>query len=557
MFKATVLLIIAQVAISIATEIATQPEHINVPVSFKRIGSFATGLSYGHVRATINFGQMQKAHKDLDLYLTQQLRTTTSDEQKRFFETIQLQFTTSTKTIDRLHFSFFHDLSNRNKRQAFTGLSIGFGFLSMGLSIYNTVELSKLHHRIANMEVGFNHVVQVLEDQDHAISTISHSVNSIKSIIQIVLSDIRKENQEIEFLKRIFIISTLIQNHNAEVSAWGRGLEALMSGKLNPSLVNISKLEQALVSMKSKASKLGLSPLFQDSSSIFKSAISYLATKDDQIFVYIHVPFVDMEPINLYEHLPIPFQIGNLLVTLHSENNVIASDETGTFGIELSSTDLLNCHMEQSHSGNVFICPNSNLLFRNIRDSCLGSLLFGVKEKTMQFCQHSVQKPSELGKFAIQTGPGKILVYSHDGATVLETCQNGRQSFHTTSNFTTLTPKIGCKIVADSFLFKPQQSLIEEADIFDRPTVLKMETLLQNTTILDLEKAYEELSKIQGSTNRKSLSELKQWLSESAQFPIQTVSYGTAFGSMIISIAILIFIAYLYFSYRAKRTPKN
>ena len=553
MFKETVLLIATFSVISTAT----QPEHVTVPVSFKQIGKFASGLSYGHVRATIKFSQMQRAHKDLELFLRQQIRTSTSGEEQRFLEAIQHQFSTSTKTIERLHFAFFNDVSHRNKRQVFAGLSLGFGFLSLGMSIYNTYEISKLHNKISNMEIGFNHVVHVLEEQDHAITTLSHSVSSIKSVIQIVLSDLKKENQEIDFLKRIFIISNLIQSHNAEVSAWGRGLEALMSGELYPSLVNTSKLEKALDAIQAKASKLGLSPLFKESSSVYKSAISYIATKETEIFVYIHIPFVDMEPINLYEHLPIPFQIGNLLVTLHSENNVIASDETGTFGIELSSTDLLHCHMEKSHSGNIFICPNSNLLLRNIQDSCLGSLLFGNKEKTLQLCQHSVQKASKMEKFAIQIGPGKILVYSPEKATVLESCANGTKTFHTISSFSTLTPKIGCKIISDSFLFKPQQSIIEDGDIFDRPTMFKMETLLGHAKIPDLEKAYEELSKIKDPENRKSLSELKQWLSESAKFPIGTVSYGTAFVSIIISTFTLIFIAYLYFSFRAKRTPEN
>ena len=553
MFKETLLLILSLAVISKTS----QPEHINVPVSFKRIGRFATGLSYGHIRATINFNQLLKAHKNLELFLNQQLRIATSSEEQRFIETIQHQFSLSTRTINRLHHAFFHDGSPRNKRQVFAGLSLGFGFLSLGMSIYNTYEISKLHNKLANMNIGFDHVVHVLEEQDHAISTLSHSINSIKSVIQIVLSDIKTENQEIDFIKRIFITSNLLQNHNAEVSAWGRGLEALISGKLHPSLINTTKLESALNSIQTKASKLGLSQLFKEHSSVYKSAISYLATKENEIFVYIHIPFVDMDPISLYEHLPIPFQIGNLLITLHSENNVIASDDTGTFGIELSSPDLLHCHMEKSHSGNIYICPNSNLLLRNLRQTCLGSLLFGDKDKTLQLCKHSVQKSSELGKFAIQTGPGKILVYSPKHATVVETCANGTKSFHSIANFSTLTPKVGCKILSDSFLFKPQQSFIEDSDIFDHPTVFKMESLLENTTIPDLEKAYEELSKIMEPQNRKSLSDLKKWLSESAKFPMEAVSYGASFGAMIISILIVIFIAYLYFSFRAKRNPEN
>ncbi len=53
----------------IAFAIALQPEHVNVPVTFKRIGKFATALSYGHLRTTIDFAQMKKAHHELDQLL--------------------------------------------------------------------------------------------------------------------------------------------------------------------------------------------------------------------------------------------------------------------------------------------------------------------------------------------------------------------------------------------------------------------------------------------------------------------------------------------------------
>ena len=96
MLKETVLFIISLIVISNAT----QPEHVNVPVSFKRIGSFASGLSYGHVRATIKFSQMKKVHKDMELFLIQQIRIASTSDEQRLLETIQHQFATSTKTID-------------------------------------------------------------------------------------------------------------------------------------------------------------------------------------------------------------------------------------------------------------------------------------------------------------------------------------------------------------------------------------------------------------------------------------------------------------------------
>ena len=76
----------------VAFAIALQPEHIHVPVTFKRIGKFATGLSYGHLRATIDFAQMKKAHHELDQLLRQEILTASSHEKKGFYEMLLHQF---------------------------------------------------------------------------------------------------------------------------------------------------------------------------------------------------------------------------------------------------------------------------------------------------------------------------------------------------------------------------------------------------------------------------------------------------------------------------------
>jgi hypothetical protein len=66
---------------------------------------------------------------------------------------------------------------------------------------------------------------------------------------------------------------------------------------------------------------------------------------------------VDMDQIDLYKHLPIPFELGNLLITLESGWNVIASNDTSAFGLELTHDNLLHCQVGNVHSGNIYICP--------------------------------------------------------------------------------------------------------------------------------------------------------------------------------------------------------
>jgi hypothetical protein len=111
-----------------------------------------------------------------------------------------------------------------------------------------------------------------------------------------------------------------------------------------------------------------------------------------------------MEPIDLFEHLPVPFEIGNLLVSMESTKNVIATDENGNWGLKLSPTDLLQCHVNQRHDGNVYVCPLVSLVLKNVRKTCLGALYFGDISTALQLCQQTVRKQEET-KMTLQYRP--------------------------------------------------------------------------------------------------------------------------------------------------------
>ena len=379
-------------------------DHINIPVSFKKIGKIATGLSYGHVRTTFSLNAMKKAHHELERLLHQQTQEATSDNERSFKRLIEHQFEHSTQIIERMNAVFFDDDQQQNKRQILGGLSLGFGIVSFGMSIFNKIEISKLHEKFDILESGVEQIIHVLDEQDHAITTLTHNVNAIKEVVKLLLTTTQEQVRQSNTIMKTMMISNMITNHNAEVAAWGRGFEALLHGKLTPSLIDVGKLFKTFDVIKTKASKLNLSPLFKERSSILKCEISYLATKEKDIHVYIHLPLVDMEPIDLFEHLPVPFEFGNLLVLMESTKNVIATDENGNWGLELSPTDLLQCHVNQRHDGNVYVCPLVSLVLKNIRKTCLGALYFGDKSTALQLWQQTVRKQEET-KMTLQYRP--------------------------------------------------------------------------------------------------------------------------------------------------------
>lgn len=534
--------------------VSTHAEHgqVHVPVSFKRLGKFASGLSFCHIQAVIDFKKVDLAHAELAELLLKQRAMSTSQDDKHMIDMLSHQFSASTTAINRLKSTFFHHAEQRHKRQLFAGVSFLTGILSFGTSIYNTVEISKLHSELSGLAKGTRHIAQVLQEQDHAIATLTHSVKTIQQTVELLLRDTNQQEEQLLTLKRFGIISTLLTTHAAEVSAWGRGLEALLQGQLHPTVVNHAKLQETLRSLSRAAKRHGLKPLHQDPSSIFKADISYVATQENQITVYVHLPYVDSEPLDLFEHLPVPFEHDQLLLTVDSEKNVIASDEIGMVGTELSSSDLLHCHSVKTHHGIVYACPHSNLLNRQIRKTCLGSLLFGDTTTAAQTCRQRVQRAETTEDFAIQIRPETLVVYSKSNSTVIETCSNGTKKLQTVAGLSVVTATKGCKMSGKAFLLRPEFSIFSEADIFDSMATFNVKDLMpvEGSNSADIKRALEEIEKIEEPKPR-SLAVLQTWIRNSDQsFRNNTINMAVASGAVLIAGALFAFIAWQFCRHR-------
>jgi hypothetical protein len=113
------------------------------------------------------------------------------------------------------------------------------------------------------------------------------------------MSDLQSVTNKLNGIKKVIIVPNMITTHNADVSVWGSGLKALILGELHPTLVDTRKLNSAITSLQFRASQFGLSPLFTDNTAVFKAPVTYLAMTEKKIYVYIHISFVYMDPINL------------------------------------------------------------------------------------------------------------------------------------------------------------------------------------------------------------------------------------------------------------------
>lgn len=529
------------------------PSQLSVPITFRKIGTLASGLAYGHVKFTIDYAGLEHEQTALDRLLHQKILEATTPEERAFFKLLQHQFSVSTRDLARLKHAFFSG-QIRTKRQFLGAIAATVGFLGFGLSIYDHADLQRLHSDVTNVKDGLSHIVHTLEIQGQDIQVMKDSIHSITDLIHLVLETVRKDHAQTEYLKGLWVISSMIATFSAQVSALARGLEALLNGNLHPTLIGVNHADSAINAIKDKAAKHGYWVLQRDPTTIFTAPISYITTSDFEIHVYVHIALIDAEPLELFEHLPVPFQHGNLVYRLKSEKDLVASNAIGSLGLEMRNVDLMRCHQHRTHSGNTFLCPDISLMRSNVRQTCLGALLFGDSLGALQHCDNEVFEDSRKnGDIGVQVGPSSFLLYTAKSQTVHENCPNGTRAFRSVPGLSVVRTNPGCTIIGDGFVFKAQSSFEADGEFLERPLELNVTQWLLGTTTDDLEAAFKELATIR-DPQRHDLTKLRQWVRRNEDTTWIHLSAGTAFISLTVCIGICVFLAVLYGSYKLKKS---
>jgi hypothetical protein len=160
---------------------------------------------------------------------------------------------------------------------------------------------------------------------------------------------------------------------------------------------------------------------------------------------------------------------------MESTKNILTTDENRNWGLELLPTDLLQCHVNQQHDGNVYVCPlvSPEVVLKNVLNTFLGALYFGDKSTALQLCQQLVRKQEETNNFAVQTRLQRMMFFSYKNKSLIESCTNGMKQIIHASRLTGITTSLGCRIISDTFILKFQQIIEKLAEVFERPNQFK------------------------------------------------------------------------------------
>jgi hypothetical protein len=529
-------------------------KQVKIDTAFRKLGLYASQLSFAHIHTHIDLRKMISEHQELTLYLEENEKAENYGRLHHIVQMLRKQLDISSTTLQRLHLAFFGKESHRDKRQALAALSMGFGIFGLGTSIYNTVEIGKLQGEMAKTQQEVSLIIEKMDAENEAVNKLSTSVMTLKQTCQKVIK-ISKDNRI--HVDHLFTLSLMVNEHNTKLLEVARGLESLLHGRLDPSLVNTLSLEEIMKSLNEKAAEQGLKLLHREISMVFKSPITYVALENGLIDIIVHIPLVKQDPIELYEYIPIPIKIGNLIMTVESQKEVLAMDKNGNLGLELSKVDLIQCQIENTHDGKVYLCPNSNLVRNNVRSTCLGSLMSGRMETIRDRCHHLVEQSNLSEEFAKQISQDTIIMYIQENDTAQLVCRNGSRSAKLSMGLHRIVVSPGCQMISESFVFAPQVEVDISSSFMEQRINFVREELLGQVENQELDRAYEELSKIE-PIKRVDLRKLKDWIqrSDSARNH-SVVTYGLLVSSVLISVAIVGYLVYLYCKIKAKRNSES
>lgn len=489
-------------------------QEVAVTSTFRRLGSLATGLNYAHIHGSIDFRGLQLAQRQVVHALEERMRQSTSREEKTLLDAIKPQLDIATKTLEDLQVLFFGRPSHRPKRQLFLGIAMALGLVGAGSSIYTATEVTKLHAEISSVRSDFQHVAHMLERDAQVVNKLATDVHTVSKICQVILGRLLEEEDKLNMLTGIMGLMSVVNNFNAELSAWGRGLESLANGKLHPSLTDHGKLRHAISVIDGKAKAAGRRILHDNDNAIFTAPVSYLATSEGNIIFIAHIPLVEQEPLELFEYLSTPVKHEDFYLEVTAQNRILAMDSRGQTGLEMSHEDLLRCQSEEQHNGQMFICSNTNLVRNDIRSTCLGAIFFNRQQEVEERCEHLLMR--NITEQVRQISKTEIMVFANTETTVTEKCRNGTRFHQIMGGLVKMSTVPGCELSTKDFTFRS----LEDIDLSENSVERKIRTtkfaFLKQRTDKEIQEALRSLKEMKEPEHIK-VDQLEAWMKERDQ----------------------------------------
>lgn len=430
---------------------------------FENFGFMTHGLGTAHLVTTINLTKIRDAQETLtaDIHaLNTSLHFRLMNMESRALVSLYTNRTLEFLSLEVRRINTYIDLfslpAQRQKRQ----LEFLLPGLALGTSIYTIWELEELKARVAQDEQTSRHVLSMVEENHHAIYENTANIERLHTDVSAIFKHQHLQDER-AMVRGVFAeVKSRVRQHVATLRGWGEALTQLFVNRLDPGLIKLPELQQALDELLRQARKKGFHLVFQRMADLFKLEVSYLV-KNDILTVFLHVPMAEQEPLKLLRLVDAPLSMKDgLTTTLQQEKRILALDVRHNAGIELRDVDLLKCVQLR----NQYSCPNTNLLTTRLETLCLGTLFLNHKDASSR-CPLQVNRLKE--EQAVQVASDKVLFFIPTTARLTRHCRHSETKIELLSpGINVITVPEDCHIATTTFTFRPEVKLNVSVDNF-------------------------------------------------------------------------------------------
>ena len=276
-------------------------------------------------------------------------------------------------------------LGYRRKRSVTATVGALFGLASFGSSIFNTVQLNRLNEDRQRIQENQQFLMEELLEQNLRI-------NNITTFIEVQYKAWVKQVKLIQESQRRTAMETmgqqihlLIQAFQMELTDFLTEITRLMGHRLCPLLVQPTALEDAFNTLKNAARLRNMQPMAKDAGILFQVPTSTFVDDQGRLFAVTHLPLYAEDLLRLYRYVPAPFLLDEQKVSLEiiSPAKYLALDTHGIVGKQLTASEFQLCR----HLGNVYHCPNMNLVNKDLKSLCL----YNIYSQTTNFIEDTCE----------------------------------------------------------------------------------------------------------------------------------------------------------------------
>ena len=209
-----------------------------------------------------------------------------------------------------------------------------------------------------------------VETHANAINEINYVMRQFVQAEEALADSVRRIEHNAKRREHFHRAAHAVSVFSEHIDATINALQQLFLNKLHPEFVDLKAISAEFQKLTKVLQPMNMRFFNPSPASIYHYPISAYRL-GNQVRYILHVPIsTHMEPLNILEYIPTPFNLGNFTAQIHTQDTILIMDDHRTFGTQVSKEYLDGC----LHSEGKFHCIGDNVYTKDVKHLCLAHL---------------------------------------------------------------------------------------------------------------------------------------------------------------------------------------